>query len=266
MDNASLTYSAFQLLAVAGIFVFIVYMVEFIRNKIKSSSFMKNSRFANPLEYFPAEPLFYIKQIFNMVMIFVFILISLYLVFNWTEGATFILVLDILISAYLAINWGWDSFNDKVLLFLLIPFTSLTELLFGNTTSIFLNLLHILGYLYFIQIYYRKFLKDTRSKGFGISITVTFSILLISFIFTMLSEGVPPIDSMTMISNAFTSNSFDASGKILIGKINSLVLAWGGFILSIVGTATLAVSIVKGYVSREFKDMKDFVKKKKEEE
>ena len=74
------------------------------------------------------------------------------------------------------------------------------------------------------------------------------------------------MDSATMVSNAFTRNSFDATGKIMIGKINSLVLAWGGFILSIVGTATLAVSIVMSYVSRQFEDMKDFVKNKKEKE
>ena len=71
------------------------------------------------------------------------------------------------------------------------------------------------------------------------------------------------MDSMTMVTNAFTSNSFDASGKIMAGKINSLVLAWGGFILSIIGTATLSVSIIMKYVSSEFEDIKDTVKKNK---
>lgn len=265
MDNSFLMYSIFQLLAAAGIFAILVYMTKFIRNKVKSSSFFKNSRFANPLEYFPSEPLFYLEQVFYIVTILVFILLILYLTFNWTKGSTFIFVIDILISAYLCINRSWDSFNDKVLLFLLIPFASIIEILFGNDIFSFLNLFHIIGYLYFIQFYYREFLKYTESNGLGISIIVTFSILLVSFLFTILAEGVSPMDSMTMISNAFTSNSFDASGKIMIGKVNSLVLAWGGFILSIVGTATLSVSIVMGYVSHQFKDMKDFVKNKKEE-
>ena len=74
------------------------------------------------------------------------------------------------------------------------------------------------------------------------------------------------MDSMTMVSNAFTSNSFDASGQNIIGKLNSLVLAWSGFILSGVGTATLAASIVNSYVSQEFGELKDIVKKKKEAE
>ena len=266
MDSSFIMNSIFQLLAAAVIFVILVYVIEFIRNKVKSSSFLKNSKFANPLEYFPSEPLFYLKQVFYIVMILTFVLIILYLIFNWTKGTTFIFVLDILISAYLSINRGWYSFNDKVLLFLLIPFASITGILFGNAVFSFLNLFHILGYLYFIQFYYHEFLKDTQSKGFGISIIVTFTILLISFLFTILAEGVSPMDSMTMVSNAFTSNSFDASGKIMIGKVNSLVLAWGGFILSIIGTATLAVSIVMNYVSHEFDDMKDFVRNKKEEE
>ena len=93
-----------------------------------------------------------------------------------------------------------------------------------------------------------------------------FVIILVSFLFTILVENVSPMDSMTMVSNAFTSNSFDASGKNIIGKLNSLVLAWSGFILSGVGTATLAVSIVNNYVDRQFSEMKEFVKKKKEEE
>lgn len=265
MDSSFLMHSAFQVLAAAVIFVIIVYMTKFTLDTVKSSSFFKNSKFANPLEYFPSEPLFYLRQIGYIVMIFAFILISLYLIFNWTEGSTFIFVLDILISIYLGIR-DWDSFSDKVLLFLLIPFASIIGLLFGNDVFSFLNIFHILGYLYFAQLYYRKFLKETQSRGFGISIVVTFTILLVSFLFTILAEGVSPMDSMTMVSNAFTSNSFDATGKIMIGKINSLVLAWGGFILSIVGTATLAVSVVMKYVSREFNDMKEFVKKRKEEE
>jgi hypothetical protein len=100
----------------------------------------------------------------------------------------------------------------------------------------------------------------------GITIILLFGIILVSFLFTLLAEDVSPIDSITMVSNAFTSNSFDASGQNIIGKLNSLVLAWSGFILSGVGTATLAASIVNRYVSGQFAELKEVVKKKKEEE
>lgn len=262
MENSVLLNSIFQLLVAAVIFVLLVYIVKFTLDKIKSSSFIKNSRFSNPLEYFPSEALFYLEQIFYVAMILIVVLIILYQIFNWTEGSGFIIALDIIISIYICIIRSWDSLSDKVLLFLLIPFSSITEIVFGNAYSLF-NLFHILGYLYFIQFYYREFLKHTQSKGLGLSLIVTFSILLISFLFTILAEGVSPMDSMTMVTNAFTSNSFDASGKIMAGKINSLVLAWGGFILSIIGTATLSVSIIMKYVSSEFEDIKDTVKKNK---
>jgi hypothetical protein len=125
-------------------------------------------------------------------------------------------------------------------------------------------LTHIIGYLYFIKIYFRKFVDYTENNGLGVTIILLFGLILVSFLFTIVVEDVSPMDSITMVSNAFTSNSFDASGKNIIGKLNSLILAWSGFILSGVGTATLAVSIVNEYVDRQFAEMKDIVRKKKE--
>lgn len=264
MDSSFLLVSAFELLISAAIFLILVYMTKFVLKKVKASESLKNSKFANPLEYFPSEPLHYLKQAFYPVMTLVFILICLYLTFDWTQGVTFIFVLDIIISIYLVINRSGESLTDKIILFLLIPFASMTGLVFGTDVFSFLNIFHIIGYIYFIQYYYREFVSYTHSNGLGLSIIVTFSILLVSFLFTIVAEGVSPMDSMTMITNAFTSNSFDATGKTMIGKLNSLILAWGGFILSCVGTATLSVSLVIGYVSREFEDIKDLVKKQKE--
>jgi hypothetical protein len=173
--------------------------------------------------------------------------------------------LDIVVSIYLALKMDKDSRKDKVLLFLLIPFGSITALLFGDGIVVLLDLTHIIGYLYFIKVYFRKFIDYTENNGLGVTIILLFAIILVSFLFTILVENVSPMDSMTMVSNAFTSNSFDASGKNIIGKLNSLVLAWSGFILSGVGTATLTVSIVNEYVNRQFAEIKDLARKKKEE-
>ena len=79
----------------------------------------------------------------------------------------------------------------------------------------------------------------------------------------MIVEEVSPLDSMAMVTNAFTSNSFDAAGKSVIGKLDSLVLAWGGFLLSGVGTATLSVSIINRFVDREFDELEEFIKNNK---
>jgi hypothetical protein len=118
------------------------------------------------------------------------------------------------------------------------------------------------AYVYYIKVYYQKFVQYTENNGLGLTLILLFSIILVSFLFTIIAEGVSPLDSITMVSNAFTSNSFEASGKMAIGKLNSLLLAWGGFILSSVGTATLSVSLVMRYVNRRFDEIEDKIKKK----
>ena len=69
-----------------------------------------------------------------------------------------------------------------------------------------------------------------------------------------------------MVSNAFTSNGYAILGNTGIGKLTAIFLVWGGYTISGVGTATLAVSIIMGYVNRRFDDIEDLVKKKKKED
>lgn len=263
MVNLSVSLFIFQLLVAIGIFAGLVFICKFIVNNVELKSSIKNSRFLNPLEYFPSEKLPSLNQLTYLIMILVFIMICLYIGFGWQKGLIFISILDILISIYLAINTGMDSLKGKIILFLLIPFGSISRLVFGESIIVLLDLLHIIAYLYFIQFYYRKFLEYTESNGLGIAIMLLFSIILVSFLFTIIVEGVSPLDSMTMVSNAFTSNSFEASGNTTIGKLNSLVLAWGGFLLSGVGTATLSVSLVLEYVNRQFDEVEELIKNKK---
>ncbi|WP_410320037.1 hypothetical protein [Methanobrevibacter sp.] len=258
--------SIFQIFVAMGIFAALAYIAKYIVNKGKLIARFKKSRLSNPQEYFPSEEVFLLKQVFYLIVILVIIMICLYLTFDWDEGFYFAYLLDIVVSLYLALKMDKDSLKDKVLLFLLIPFGSITGILFGDSIVVILDLTHIIGYLYFIKVYFRKFVDYTENNGLGITIILLFTIILVGFLFTILAENVSPMDSLTMVSNAFTSNSFDASGKNIIGKLNSLILAWSGFILSGVGTATLAVSIVNQYVDRQFSEMKDLVKKKKENE
>ena len=264
MENILLSFIV-QLLVSFGIFAVLVFTGKFIANKVKSSSTFKNSRFFNPLEYFPIEKMSSLKQIFYLVMISVFIVIDLYLLFGWDDGVIFISVIDILISIYLAFNVSNGSLKGKIILFSLIPFASIARLIFGESIVILFDFFHIIAYLYFIQVYYRKFVNYTQNYGLGITIILLFAIVLVSFLFTILAEGVSPLDSIVMVSNAFTSNSFDASGNSIVGKLDSLVLAWGGFILSGVGTATLAVSMILRNVDRQFDEMEDLIKGKKKE-
>ena len=258
--------SIFQILVSIGVFTVLTYIAKYIVNNDRLIGRFKKSRLTNPQEYFPSEEVFLLKQVFYLIVILVIIMICLYLSFDWDEGFYFIYLLDIVVSVYLALKMDKNSLKDKVILFLLIPFGSITGILFGDSIVVLLDLTHVIGYLYFIKVYFHKFIEYTENNGLGITIRLLFSIILVSFLFTLIVENVSPMDSLTMVSNAFTSNSFDASGKNIIGKLNSLILAWGGFILSGVGTATLAASIVNEYVNRQFAEMKEIVKKKKEDE
>lgn len=257
--------SIIKILVAIGIFAALVYAAKYIVNKVRSSSRLKDSKLTNPQEYFPSEEILSLNQVFYLVMILIIVMVCLYLAFDWQEGFYFVYLLDIVVSVYLALKMDKDTLKDKIILFLLVPFGSIIGIVFGESILALLDVTHTIGYLYFIKFYYRKFVEYTENNGLGVTIILLFIIILVSFLFTILVEHVSPMDSMTMVSNAFTSNSFDVSGQNIVSKINSLILAWGGFILSGVGTATLAASIVNGYVTRQFDEMKDLVKKKKEE-
>lgn len=254
-----------QLLIEIGIFAAIIGIGNYIINYLKSNDSFKKSKFLNPLEYFPQEKVAYLEQLFYLIMVMVFIILDLYLIFNWGKGTKYIFIIDIIVSAYLALNVKINSYRDYIVLFLLIPFGSLSRIFFGDNFYALYDIFHIIGYLYFMAVYYRKFVKFTQSKGLGVSIILLFSIVFVSFLFTMLVEDVPPLDSIAMVSNAFTSNSFDPAGKSVIGKLDSLVLAWGGYLLSSVGTATLSVALIKQFVNREFDQLEEKIKNKKKE-
>ncbi|WP_323735769.1 hypothetical protein PXD04_07710 [Methanosphaera sp. ISO3-F5] len=262
MESSSVIFLIVQLVAVIGIFAVLAYVSNYIVKKIYSMPSLENSKFLNPVEYFPHEQVLLLKQVFYLIMILVFLMIDLYLIFDMT-GSQYIYVSDIIISIYLLINLDKKSSKDKIILFLLIPFGSITNLLFGPTLISLLDVFHIIGYIYFMGVYYRKFVKYTENNGLGITIMLLYTIVLVSFLFTMLVEEVTPLDSIVMVTNAFTSNSFDPAGNSVIGKVDSLVLAWGGFMLSGVGTATLSVSMIRRYIDREFDEMEDLIKNKK---
>ena len=60
-----------------------------------------------------------------------------------------------------------------------------------------------------------------------------------------------------MVSNAFTSNGYAVLGSSVIGKINSVFLVWGGYLLSGVGTATLTAAILKKHYDVKNKELYD---------
>ena len=169
-----------------------------------------------------------------------------------------IAILQIIISLYVAITLDYDSWSNKILFFLLVPYESLVLLIFTDFLMLWpIYLIHVLVYAYFIKVYFGKFRKYTETNGLGITIILLFSIVFFSFIVTLFAEGVEPLNSLVMVSNAFTSNGYAILGNSGIGKLISIVLVWSGYIISGVGTATLTAAILLRHNQKREKELNE---------
>lgn len=269
MAMANLMYmiwdAAVDLFIILMIFAVMVFIAKFASAKFKASELFKSSRFFNPQEYLPEEELSTIKQVLYLVMIVIIVMNMLYLFFGWRDDSFNLLLFDIIISLYLAVGMDISSVKNKFILFLLIPFGSIAQLVDPTSWIVFFDLFHVFVFAYFAEQYYRRFLEYTRDNRLGITIMLLFFIVFISFFVTIVVEGVAPLDSIAMVSNAFTSNGYAILGKSGLGKVNAIFLVWSGFILSGVGTATLTVAIVMSQVNSKFDHLEDLVRKNKKD-
>lgn len=235
------------------VFLLLIFIVSFISNKVKN----KQYKIFDSGEYFPQEEIHTLKQISYLIMMGLFFINILYsLIFIESDIIHFV-IFDILLSLYLAVELDKSSLKNKIILLLLIPYGSLTFLLFGNSLVGLMDLIHIPVFIYFIKVYYEKFREYTSSNGLGITILLLFTIIFLSFFITQIVEHVNPLDSLVMVSNAFTSNGYAVLGKSMIGKINSILLVWGGYLLSGVGTATLTAGILINHYNNKLNEIND---------
>lgn len=248
--------SLLQLIIEIIIFLVAVTIGIFVVNKLKNS----DTKFLNPTEYLPTEEIHSIKQIFYLIMMGLCFVVALYALVFDSGDLTYFVIFDIIFSLYIAITIEKDSAWKKVLILFLIPYGSLTYLMFNFTLISLLDLIHIPVFLYLIKYYYDKFKIYTESNSLGITIVLLFSIVFVSFFITIFVEGVNPLDSLVMVSNAFTSNGYAVLGKSIPGKVNSLFLVWSGYLISGVGTATLTVALLTRHYNKRFDDLEKLIK------
>ena len=227
---------------------------------------LKNSqnRLFNPLEYFPEDELHTLRQIYFLIMMALLFMNIIYSVISTEADIVFFGIFDILISLYMAVNLKGISLKNIILFLLLVPYGSLTFIFLGNEPLIFLEFLHIPVFIYFIKVYYDRFKEYTEANGLGIAIILLFILVFVSFFITQIDEGVNPLDALVMVSNAFTSNGYAVLGSSIPGKINSVFLVWGGYILSGVGTATLTAAILMRHFNHKFDELEELIKKNNE--
>ena len=248
--------SVFQIICEIVIFLVATGIGIFVLNKIKNS----DAKFLRPTEYLPEEEIHSIRQVYYLIMMALCFIIVLYALVFYTGDLSYFVVFDIILSLYIAITITKDTIWHKLLILLLIPYGALTFLMFDFTLTSLLDLIHIPVFLYLIKYYYDQFRKYTESNRLGITIVLLFAIVFISFFVTTLVESVNPLDAIVMVSNAFTSNGYAVLGSSIPGKINSLFLVWGGYLISGVGTATLTVAILSRYYNKRFDELEKLIK------
>ena len=231
------------------IFLILVGIGTFVYKKVMSGS----NALSNLGEVLPEDEIHTLKQVFYLTLMSLAFIDILYALIS-TEGLFYFAIFDILLSLFLAITLDKSSLKGKIILLLLVPFDSINFLLFGSLLLSYIDVIHVLVFLYFIKFYYDKFRQYTESNGLSITIVVLFALIFISFIVTQIVEGVYPLDSLVMVSNAFTSNGYAVLGTTIAGKLNAIVLVWGGYILSGVGTATLTAAILMKHFNHKFED------------
>ena len=227
---------------------------KFIYQKMSNSE----SRVLNPSEYFPQQELETLRQVFYLIMMMIFFVFILYIMMVQAKEILPIAVLQVILSIYVALTLDYSKWYNKILFFLLVPYESLVMIVSGDYLSLGpIYIIHVLVYAYFIKVYFTKFWRYTETNGLGITIVLLFTIVFASFIVTLFAEGVEPLNSAVMVSNAFTSNGYAILGQSGIGKLTSLVLVWSGYIISGVGTATLTAAILIRHNQKREKELNE---------
>ena len=256
-----LLISVVELFIVLIVFFVLMGIGTFIYKRIRNSS----NQFLNPLEYFPQEELHSLKQVFILIIMALCFINVLYSMVFYDGDLIYFAIFDIILSVFIASTIKRESNWDKLLVVLLVPYGSLCYVFFRFQPIALLDFIHIPVFLYMVKYYYDKFREYTQTNSLGVTIVLLFAIVFISFLVTVTVECGNPLDSLVMVSNAFTSNGYAVLGSTIPGKINSIFLVWSGYIISGVGTATLTVAILTKYFNKRLDELEELIKKNNED-
>ena len=269
VSETQLVYMAIQIIyIILGIaFFFGLYLVSsYILKYLKRN---RHKRLLNSTEYLPKEETQTLKQVFYLIIITLCFVDILYSLVFWSSDDFYrhFIFYDLLVSLIACLAIKKDTLTEKIIMIFLIPLSSLLHSTLDDPAILLVILLavHFIGLAYVIKVYYGKFIHFTESNGLGISILLLFGLVFVSFIFTSFAEGKNLLDSLVMVSNAFTSNGYAVLGDTPIGKLNSLFLVWGGYILSGVGTATLTAALLSRHFNKRFEELEELIKNNNDE-
>lgn len=235
------------------LFIVLILVATFIVKKV----FNSDSKFLNLEEYLPKEEIQMLTQLAYLALMSACFLNVMYTLIYVNFDTVYFALADVTLSLFIAVSIDKSTLSRKLVVLLLVPYGSLYFLLFNATLVGVLDLIHILVFIYFIKYYYDKFHEYTESNGLGIAVILVFIIIFVSFILTAVAENENPLHSILMVTNAFTSNGYAVLGDTDVGKLTSLMLAWSGYILATVGTATLTTALLSRHFRKRFDDYDD---------
>lgn len=237
------------------LFLVLVLIGMFILKKIRNSP----RKALKPHEYLPEDEIHTLRQVYYLIMMsFSFITLFYSLIFTEVDWFYFS-IFDVFMSLMIAVTLDKSSLKNRILVILLVPYGSFNFILFGENILFVFDLIHTFVFIYFVKFYYDKFRMYTESHGLGITIILLFSIIFVSFFITQFVENKNPLDSIVMVSNAFTSNGYAVLGNSVFGKVNSIFLVWGGYILSGVATATLTATILLKHFNKRVRKLEKLI-------
>ncbi|WP_407433002.1 hypothetical protein [Methanobrevibacter sp.] len=244
-----------QLIIVILIFFVLTIVGKFIYGKIKNIT----DKHVNVNELLPEDEVHTLKQVFYLIMMALCVVNIFYSITVAETDLHYLMIFDILLSLYLAITLDMSSRKKYLIWLLLIPYGSLAYSLFGLSLVILIELIHILIFVYYGKIYFDKFMEYTNSHGLGITIIILFIIIFGGFFVAQYSEGANALDSLVIVSNEFTGNGYSVFGETIPGKLNSLLLVWGGYVISGASAATLTAAILTRHFKKQFAELKALI-------
>ena len=251
----------FQLSVVIIIFLVLTVLGKVIYHKLKN-------RYGNSMslsKLLPEDEVHTLIQVFYLILMALCVVNIFYSLMGSDNDLYSFAIFDVVLSLYFAITLDMSSSKNRVLWLLLIPYGSLVYPLFGLSLVIFADFLHAFVFIYFAKLNLDKFIEYTNSNALGMTIVLLFVVIFAGFFITQYSEGVNALDSLVIVSNQFTGNGYSAFGNTISGKLNSLLLVWGGYILSGVGAATLTAALLVRHFKKEFNELKALMEEGEEE-
>ncbi len=245
----------YHLAVVIIIFLVLTILGKLIYRVLKN----KGGNSININELLPEDEVHTLVQVFYLILMALCVVNIFYSLMGSGNDLYYFAIFDIVLSLYFAITLDMSSWKNRIIWLILVPYGSLVYPLFGISLVIFADFIHAFIFIYFAKINLDKFVEYTNSNALGITIILLFAVIFAGFFITQYSEGVNALDSIVIVSNQFTGNGYSVFGNTISGKLNTLLLVWGGYILSGVGAATLTAALLIRHFKKEFEELRQLI-------